>query len=36
VVVVTRTNYNTRGTHDQTHRLVEQHLLPGLACPTKR
>jgi CubicO group peptidase (beta-lactamase class C family) len=36
VVVVTRTNYNTRGTHDQTRRLMEQHLLPRLACPTKR
>jgi CubicO group peptidase (beta-lactamase class C family) len=36
VVVVTRTNYNTRGTHDQTWRLTEQHLLPRLTCPTKR
>ena len=36
VVVVTRTNYDTRGTHDQTRRLMEQHLLPRLACPAKR
>ena len=28
--------YNTRGTHDQTRRLMEQHLLPRLACPAAR
>jgi hypothetical protein len=32
VVVVTRTNYNTRGMHQQTTRLIEQQILPPLLC----
>ena len=32
VIVVTRTNYNTRGMHPQTTRLIEDHILPGLGC----
>jgi CubicO group peptidase (beta-lactamase class C family) len=32
VAVVTTVNYNTRGMHAQTTRLLEQHLLPKLAC----
>ena len=32
VVVVTRTNYNTRGMHQQTTRLIEDQILPELAC----
>jgi len=32
VVVVTRTNYNTRGMHQQTVRLIEDQILPELAC----
>jgi CubicO group peptidase (beta-lactamase class C family) len=32
VVVVTRTNYNTKGMHQQTTRLIEDQVLPELAC----
>jgi CubicO group peptidase (beta-lactamase class C family) len=32
VVVVTRTNYNTKGMHQQTTRLIEDQILPELAC----
>lgn len=32
VVVITRTNYNTRGMHQQTTRLIEEQILPELAC----
>lgn len=31
-VVVTRANYNTKGMHQQTVRLLEQYVLPELAC----
>lgn len=31
-VVVTRTNYNMRGMHQQTTRLIEDAILPTLAC----
>jgi CubicO group peptidase (beta-lactamase class C family) len=32
VVVVTRTAYNTRDMHPQTVKLIEDHILPTLAC----
>jgi CubicO group peptidase (beta-lactamase class C family) len=32
VVVVTRTHYNSKGMHQQTKKLVEEHILPDLAC----
>jgi CubicO group peptidase (beta-lactamase class C family) len=32
VIVITRTNYNTRGMHQQTVDLLEQHVLPALPC----
>jgi hypothetical protein len=32
VVVVTRTNYNTRGMHQQTTSLLEDYVLPALPC----
>jgi CubicO group peptidase (beta-lactamase class C family) len=32
VVVVTRTNYNMRGMHQQTIALIEEQILPELAC----
>jgi CubicO group peptidase (beta-lactamase class C family) len=32
VVVITRTNYNTKGMHQQTIKLVEEQILPALAC----
>jgi CubicO group peptidase (beta-lactamase class C family) len=32
VVVITRTNYNTRGMHQQTTKLIEEQILPALAC----
>jgi CubicO group peptidase (beta-lactamase class C family) len=32
VVVVTRTNYNTKGMHQQTIKLIEDQILPTLAC----
>ena len=32
VVVVTRTHYNMRGMHQQTLALIEQQILPELAC----
>lgn len=34
VVVITRTAYNTRGMHQQTVKLVEDAILPALACAT--
>lgn len=33
VAVVTTINFNTRGMHDQTTRLLEQHVFPRLRCP---
>jgi hypothetical protein len=30
VVVITRTQYNTRGMHQQTKRLLDDHILPIL------
>lgn len=35
VVVVTRTNYNTRGMHQQTKALLEDYVLAALPCATK-
>ena len=32
-IVITRKNYNTRGMHQQTVNLLEQHVLPALPCP---
>lgn len=32
VVVVTRTHYNSKGMHDQTADLVENHVLPEISC----
>ena len=32
VVVVTRENYNTKGMHQQTTALIENEILPALAC----
>jgi CubicO group peptidase (beta-lactamase class C family) len=32
VVVITRTNYNTKGMHQQTTKLIEDEILPALAC----
>jgi CubicO group peptidase (beta-lactamase class C family) len=32
VVVITRTLYNTPGMHPQTVKLIEDHILPTLAC----
>ena len=32
VVVVTRMNYSTKGMHQQTTRLLEEQILPALAC----
>jgi hypothetical protein len=32
VVVVTRTNYGTKGMHQQTTRIIEEQILPDLAC----
>ena len=32
VVVITRTNYNTKGMHQQTTKLIEDQILPALAC----
>jgi CubicO group peptidase (beta-lactamase class C family) len=31
-IVVTRTNYNRRGMHDQTRELIEKHVFAALAC----
>jgi len=31
-IVVTRTNYNTRGMHQQTLDLLQRYVLPALAC----
>jgi CubicO group peptidase (beta-lactamase class C family) len=31
-VVVTRTHYNKKGMHEQTTRLIEEQILPELAC----
>ena len=35
VAVITRTNYNTRGMHQQTTRLIEEQILPALACKAR-
>jgi CubicO group peptidase (beta-lactamase class C family) len=32
VIVVTRRHYNQRGMHQQTARLIEDHVLAALAC----
>ena len=32
VAVITRTNYNTKGMHQQTTKLIEDAILPALAC----
>lgn len=32
IAVVTRSHYNSRGMHDQTTRLLEQHVWPRLRC----
>jgi CubicO group peptidase (beta-lactamase class C family) len=32
VIVVTRENYNTKGMHQQTTKLIEDQILPPLAC----
>lgn len=32
IVVITRTSYNTRGMHQQTIKLIEDEILPSLAC----
>jgi CubicO group peptidase (beta-lactamase class C family) len=32
VIVVTRTNYSTRGMHQQTAKLIEEQILPTLKC----
>ncbi len=31
-VVIARTNYNTRGMHQQTTAMLEKHILPSLMC----
>lgn len=36
VAVVTTVNYNTKGMHVQTTRLLEQHLLSKLDCPVTK
>jgi CubicO group peptidase (beta-lactamase class C family) len=36
VVVVTTVNYGTRGMHQQTVRLLEEHVLPKLDCRARR
>jgi CubicO group peptidase (beta-lactamase class C family) len=33
--VVTRTHYNSKGMHQQTVRLLEEHVLPQLACAAR-
>jgi CubicO group peptidase (beta-lactamase class C family) len=35
-VVVTRTNYNMRGMHQQTIDLLQRYVLPALACTSSR
>jgi CubicO group peptidase (beta-lactamase class C family) len=35
VAVVTTVNFNTRGMHDQTTRLLEQHVFSRLRCPSR-
>lgn len=32
VIVITRTSYNTKGMHQQTVKLIEDAILPALAC----
>jgi CubicO group peptidase (beta-lactamase class C family) len=32
IVVITRTRYNTKGMHQQTVKLIEDEILPSLAC----
>ena len=36
VVVVTRTNYSTRGMHQQTIDLLQRYVLPALACTSSK
>jgi CubicO group peptidase (beta-lactamase class C family) len=31
-IVIARTNYNTRGMHQQTTDMLEKHILPALMC----
>jgi len=35
IVVVTRSSYDTRGMHQQTVKLIEEQILPTLACAKK-
>jgi CubicO group peptidase (beta-lactamase class C family) len=32
IIVITRTAYNSKGMHPQTVKLIEDHILPALAC----
>ena len=32
VVVVTRTHYNSKGMHEETAKLIEDHVLPEISC----
>lgn len=36
VIVVTRRHYNQRGMHQQTVRLIEDHVLAALPCASSR
>jgi hypothetical protein len=36
VALVTRTHYNQRGMHDETVRLLEQHVFAALRCAPTR
>ena len=36
VVVVTRTNFNQRGMHQQTQALLEDYILPAIPCAERR
>jgi hypothetical protein len=31
-IIVTRTNYNARGMHQQTAEILERYVLPALGC----
>jgi hypothetical protein len=35
VVVITRTNFNQRGMHQQTQALLEDSILPAINCASK-
>jgi hypothetical protein len=34
-IVVTRTNYNTRGMHQQTLDILQRYVLAALACASR-